>query len=86
MKDAYSFDRDIEGLKKNYQRMYEAYKRIFDRLGLKTVIIEADSGAMGGDVSHEFMVPANIGEDHIAVCPSCGYYRGHPVISVTVKD
>jgi prolyl-tRNA synthetase len=72
MKDAYSFDRDQEGLKKNYDLMYKAYKRIFDRCGLETVILAADSGAMGGDVSHEYMVPAPIGEDVVITCDSCG--------------
>lgn len=74
MKDAYSFDRDHEGLKKNYQLMYEAYQNIFRRCGLDAVIIEADSGAMGGDMSHEFLVPAPIGEDTILRCPSCRGY------------
>ena len=73
MKDAYSFDRNIEGLKKNYQLMYAAYNNIFQRCGLKTVVIEADSGAMGGDVSHEYLVIAPIGEDAVLSCPSCGY-------------
>ena len=76
MKDAYSFDRDVEGLRKNYQLMYKAYTKIFERCGLDTVILEADSGAMGGDVSHEFMVPAPIGEDTIASCLSCGFHGG----------
>lgn len=76
MKDAYSFDYNIEGLNKNYELMYEAYKKIFQRCGLKTIILEADSGAMGGDVSHEFMVPASIGEDTIVECPSCHYQAG----------
>jgi prolyl-tRNA synthetase len=76
MKDAYSFDRDFKGLKKNYQLMYEAYQRIFKRLGLEVVILQADSGAMGGDVSHEFMVPAAIGEDTVIHCPSCRFYGG----------
>ncbi len=74
MKDAYSFDRDLAGLKKNYQLMYEAYKNIFKRCGLDAVIIEADSGAMGGDMSHEFLVTAPIGEDTILHCPSCQSY------------
>lgn len=74
MKDAYSFDRGTEGLQKNYQLMYGAYQKIFKRCGLDAVVIEADSGAMGGDVSHEFMVPAAIGEDAIAHCPSCRFY------------
>ena len=67
MKDAYSFDVDAAGLKKSYDKMYEAYKRIFARCGLKPVITEADSGAMGGSVSHEFLVPAPIGEDLVDV-------------------
>lgn len=74
MKDAYSFDRDAAGLKKNYDLMYAAYQNIFKRCGLETVIIEADSGAMGGDLSHEFLVPAAIGEDTILHCPSCNAY------------
>ena len=71
MKDAYSFDQDEAGLDKNYQLVYEAYKRIFSRCGLKTLITEADSGVMGGKVSHEFMVEALLGEDVVAVCPKC---------------
>jgi len=71
MKDAYSFDQDEAGLDKNYQLMYEAYKRIFSRCGLKTLITEADSGVMGGKVSHEFMVEAPLGEDIVLVCPKC---------------
>ena len=76
MKDAYSFDRDEEGLKKNYALMYEAYKRIFSRCGLDVTIIEADSGAMGGSVSHEFMVASDIGEDAIVLCDACGFRGG----------
>ncbi len=76
MKDAYSFDRDVAGLKKNYEAMYEAYKRIFKRCGLDVVITEADSGAMGGDVSHEFLVPAPIGEDAVVKCVQCGFSGG----------
>ncbi|MCX5707094.1 MAG: His/Gly/Thr/Pro-type tRNA ligase C-terminal domain-containing protein, partial [Candidatus Omnitrophica bacterium] len=71
MKDAYSFDQDEEGLDKNYQAMYEAYLRIFKRCGLKVLTTEADSGVMGGKVSHEFMVPALDGEDIVLVCPEC---------------
>ncbi len=73
MKDAYSFDRDTQGLKKNYQLMYDAYVRIFKRCGLNVVIAQADSGVMGGDLSHEFLVPAAIGEDAVVQCPSCGF-------------
>jgi len=72
MKDAYSFDRDEAGLDKNYQAMYEAYKRIFSRCGLNFLITQADSGVMGGKVSHEFMVPAKDGEDMVLSCAKCG--------------
>ena len=72
MKDAYSFDRDEAGLDKNYQAMYEAYKRIFSRCGLEFLITQADSGVMGGKVSHEFMVPAKDGEDVVLSCAKCG--------------
>lgn len=71
MKDAYSFDRDEAGLDKNYQAMYSAYKRIFKRCGLAVLITEADPGVMGGNVSHEFMVPAGDGEDILLFCPKC---------------
>ncbi len=67
MKDAYSFDQDEAGLDKNYQAMYQAYLRIFKRCGLNIVTTEADSGVMGGKVSHEFMVPAKDGEDVVTV-------------------
>lgn len=73
MKDAYSFDRDWKGLEVSYQAMYDAYCRIFSRCGLKYVVVEADPGAMGGDVSHEFMVPTDAGEDIIMSCDTCGY-------------
>ena len=73
MKDAYSFDRDWQGLDISYKKMYEAYERIFHRCGLKAIPVEADSGVMGGDVSHEFMVVAENGEDLLAHCASCGY-------------
>jgi prolyl-tRNA synthetase len=72
MKDSYSFDLNDEGLDKSYQKHYDAYCRIFDRCGLKYVIAEAYSGAMGGTVSHEFMVPTESGEDFVAIC-DCGY-------------
>jgi prolyl-tRNA synthetase len=71
MKDAYSFDCDEAGLEKNYQAMFAAYKRIFQRCGLATLITEADPGVMGGKVSHEFMLPAKDGEDVLLLCPRC---------------
>jgi prolyl-tRNA synthetase len=73
MKDAYSFDADPEGLSASYQAMYDAYVRIFTRAGLRPVIVEADTGLIGGDVSHEFMVPTPTGEDVITACAKCGY-------------
>jgi len=73
MKDAYSFDADQAGLDRSYQTMYDAYKRIFARLGLKTLDVEAHSGAMGGSHSYEFMVASPAGEDRIALCPKCNY-------------
>lgn len=76
MKDAYSFDRDVAGMRQNYERMYNAYKNIFRRCGLDVVIVAADSGAMGGDVSHEFLFPAAIGEDAVVKCSACGYAAG----------
>jgi prolyl-tRNA synthetase len=75
MKDAYSFDQDEAGLDKNYQAMFNAYKNIFSRLGLKILITEADSGVMGGKVSHEFMVPSRDGEDVVFSCEKCGVAR-----------
>ena len=73
MKDAYSFDRDQAGLDESYQKMYDAYCRIFTRLGLDFTIVDADSGAMGGSGSQEFMVKSPVGEDGIAYCDDCGY-------------
>lgn len=73
MKDAYSFDMDWEGLDKSFNKMYEAYCRIFDRCGLKYLVVEADSGAMGGKDSKEFMVISGVGEAVIAYCDNCGY-------------
>ncbi len=73
MKDAYSFDIDEEGLDKSYNDMYKAYCKIFDRLGLDYIIVDADSGAMGGSGSQEFMVKSVVGEDAICYCSACNY-------------
>jgi len=73
MKDAYSFDANIEQLNASYDAMYEAYCRIFDRCGVPYAIVEAESGPIGGDSSHEFMVPSATGEDTIIQCPACNY-------------
>jgi prolyl-tRNA synthetase len=73
MKDAYSFDADDKGADSSYQAMRDAYVRIFTRLGLKFRPVEADSGSIGGNFSHEFMVLADTGEDTIAACTACQY-------------
>ncbi len=73
MKDAYSFDRDKASALKSYQGMFDAYKRIFDRFGLQYRAVAADTGAIGGDASHEFQVIADTGEDAIVYCPTSDY-------------
>jgi prolyl-tRNA synthetase len=73
MKDAYSFDTTDEGAQVSYKKMYDAYARIFQRCGLKTIAVEADTGVMGGKFSHEFMVPAETGENEVVYCDSCHY-------------
>lgn len=73
MKDAYSFDRDEASMDVSYQKMYEAYCRIFERCSLDYIVVDADTGAMGGRGSQEFMVKSSIGESGIAYCEACGY-------------
>ncbi|MEX8502855.1 MAG: proline--tRNA ligase [Leptothrix ochracea] len=73
MKDAYSFDRDAASAAKSYEAMFAAYKRIFERFGLQYRAVAADTGAIGGDLSHEFQVIADIGEDAIIYCPTSDY-------------
>src|SRR3990167_8612786 len=73
MKDAYSFDRDVEAAGRSYEQMYAAYVRIFERLGLTFRAVAADTGAIGGDRSHEFQVIADTGEDAIVYCPDSDY-------------
>jgi prolyl-tRNA synthetase len=73
MKDAYSFDATDEAAQTSYHKMYDAYARIFQRCGLKTIAVEADTGVMGGKFSHEFMVPAETGENEVVFCEGCGY-------------
>lgn len=73
MKDAYSFHSDWDSLDASYEKMFRAYCNIFSRCGLRYEAIEADSGAMGGDVSHEFMLQTEAGEDNFVKCPDCGY-------------
>ncbi len=73
MKDAYSFDTGWDEADVSYKSMYDAYVRIFQRCGLRTKVVEADTGAMGGKSSHEFMVLADAGEDGLVECDSCAY-------------
>ena len=73
MKDAYSFDADDEAANASYQRMYDAYARIFERCGLRAIPVQADTGVMGGAHSHEFMVPAETGENEVVYCDSGDY-------------
>ncbi|HTS60070.1 MAG TPA: proline--tRNA ligase [Terriglobales bacterium] len=73
MKDSYSFDLDAAGLDVSYRKHYDTYRRIFDRCGLRYVVIEADSGAMGGSESHEFAVRTPAGEDEVVSCANCDY-------------
>lgn len=73
MKDAYSFDTTDDASMVSYEKMYDAYTRIFERCGLKAMPVEADTGVIGGKHSHEFMVPAETGENEVAYCEACGY-------------
>lgn len=73
MKDAYSFDVSDEAAMVSYHKMYDAYKRIFDRCGVQNFPVEADTGVIGGNYSHEFMVPAETGENDVVFCEACGY-------------
>lgn len=86
MKDAYSFDIDAEGMAESYRVMYEAYERIFSRLGLETRAVAADSGAIGGDHSHEFHVLADSGEDAIAVSSTDTTAANIEVVQVPSPD
>lgn len=73
MKDAYSFDKDEDGLSVSYKKMYDAYKNIFDRIGLNYAIVKADTGVMGGSLSEEFQAITDIGEDVLVLCDKCDY-------------
>lgn len=86
MKDAYSFDLDEAGLDESYKKMYDAYCRIFTRLGLDFTIVDADSGAMGGSGSQEFMVKSPVGEDGIAYCDACGYAANYEKAECVVQE
>lgn len=81
MKDAYSFDRSIEGMESSYKKMHDAYCKIFARCSLPYISVEADPGIMGGGLSHEFMVLTEAGEDEIAICRKCKYAASTQVAS-----
>jgi prolyl-tRNA synthetase len=86
MKDAYSIDADLAQLNQSYDAMYEAYCRIYDRCGLHYVIVEAESGPIGGDSSHEFMVPCSTGEDKVIQCEGCGYAANQERAEIGSRD
>ncbi len=87
MKDAYSFHTSQEDLEAYYDRCHKAYERIFKRAGAKNVIsVKSDSGMMGGSVSHEFMLLSEIGEDTLAICPTCGYKANMEAADCVVKN
>ena len=86
MKDSYSLDRDFEGLDVSYELHKKAYKKIFDRCGLKYTIVQASSGLMGGSQSEEFMVLSDAGEDTLAICDKCGYSANTEVAEGIIPD
>ncbi len=86
MKDAYSFDATLDGLNKSYDAMYAAYCKIFHECGLDYLAVEAESGPIGGDASHEFMVLANNGEDTVLHCKDCGYAANQEKAEIGRRD
>lgn len=86
MKDAYSFDTDLDGLDKSYQKMFDAYKKIFDEMGMDYRIVRADTGVMGGLLSEEFQAITDIGEDVVVLCDKCDYASNIEVSEVMGHD
>lgn len=86
MKDAYSFDADEEGLDKSYKMMFDAYKRIFDKVGLNYRIVRASTGAMGGSLSEEFQAVCDIGEDTLVLCDNCSYSSNIEIGTCAFKE
>ncbi len=86
MKDAYSFDKDEKGLDVSYQNMYNAYSKVFDRLGIHYQAVLADTGNIGGNGSHQFMALSDIGESAIAYCDACGYAADVEKASIKLID
>ncbi len=86
MKDAYSFHKDMADLENYYERVYDAYTRIFQRIGMKRVVaVKSDTGMMGGSVAHEYMLLSPVGEDSIVLCNKCGY-KANMEVAVSVRD
>lgn len=86
MKDAYSFDKDEEGLSVSYKKMYDAYKNIFDRIGLNYAIVRADTGVMGGSLSEEFQAITDIGEDVLVLCDKCDYASNMEIATHKIEN
>ena len=86
MKDAYSFDKDLEGLDISYKKMFDAYKNSFDRMGLKYRIVRADTGVMGGLLSEEFQAETEIGEDVLVLCNDCDFSSNLEVTEHVITD
>jgi prolyl-tRNA synthetase len=86
MKDSYTLDADEAGLDHGYELHYQAYEKIFARLGLKTVVVGADVGIMGGSLAHEFMVLNDHGEDTLVLCDACGYAANQQIAAVAKPD
>lgn len=85
MKDAYTFDKDMDGLDKSYKLMFDAYKRIFDRIGINYKIVKAATGAMGGLLSEEFQAITDIGEDIVVTCTNCDFSSNIEICDVNSK-
>jgi len=79
MKDAYSFHATHEDLDLHYEKEYEAYQKIFRRVGIEPVIVQSDTGIMGGKIAHEFMLSTPNGEDYLIICPHCGYQANREI-------
>ncbi len=86
MKDAYSFDKDEQGLDESYKKMFNAYKNIFDRIGVNYAIVRADTGAMGGSLSEEFQALTDIGEDTVVLCDKCDYSSNLEISTFKVEE
>ncbi|XP_055978306.1 probable proline--tRNA ligase, mitochondrial [Sorex fumeus] len=86
MKDMYTFDASVDAAQQTYGLVCEAYGRLFDRLGLRCVKVQADVGSIGGTMSHEFQLPVAVGEDRFALCPSCGFSANTETLDLSQKN